>query len=118
MYGMQNIFMLKLMAVINDLYPEQSEVEVIIEAGILEYILMQYSLNKGLKIYGEKGEHATKKELKQQTDMSMFEPINSNNLTVEEKLKEICIPCVFNREKRWVHKGACMCRWPETMQIH
>ena len=36
----------------------------IIEARVLEYVMTQFRLNNGLKIYGEKGEHATKKELK------------------------------------------------------
>ena len=48
----------------------------IVESRVLEYVMTQYSLNKGLKIFGERSEHATKKELKQLHDMATFKPID------------------------------------------
>ena len=72
--------------------------ERLIEAQILEYVLTQYSLNKHLQIYGEKGEHATKKELKQLHDMATFEPINPNTLTEDEEKRRLH-PLCFLTEK-------------------
>ena len=40
-------------------------------------------------MYGEQGEFATKKELKQLHDMEMFQPIDPDKLTEEERQKAI-----------------------------
>ena len=71
----------------NKLHPEQAKLEEINETRILAYVLMPYSLNKGLQIYGEEGEHSTKKELKQLHDMAMFEPLDPNTLTEDKRKK-------------------------------
>ena len=70
--------------------PEELEEEGLIEAQILEYVWTQYSLNKGFQICGEKGEHATNKELKQLHDMATFEPIDPNTLTEDENMYPLC----------------------------
>ena len=58
-------------------------------ARVLEYILTQHSLNKYLKIYGEQGEFATKKELMQLHDMATFQLVDADKLTEEKKQKAI-----------------------------
>ena len=60
-----------------------------IGARVLEYILTQHSLSKGLRMYGKQDEFASKKELKQLHDMEMFQPIDPDILTVEKKQKAI-----------------------------
>ena len=46
---------------------------------MLEYVLTQNNLNKGLKLYGKQGEHTMRNELRQLHDMT----------TDEEKQKAI-----------------------------
>jgi hypothetical protein len=41
---------------------------------MVEHMMTQYSLNAGLKKFGEAGEKAVTKELSQFHDMSVFEP--------------------------------------------
>ena len=53
-----------------------------ISAWVLEYVLTQYTLNKDLKLYVK---HATKKELKQLHDIDIFEPVDINSLTENER---------------------------------
>ena len=60
-----------------------------IGARVLEYILTQHCLNKGLRMYGEQDEFATKKELKQLNDVETFQPSDPDKLTNEEKEKAI-----------------------------
>ena len=59
-----------------------------IGAKILEYIPTQYSLEKGLKVFGEK---STKKELTQLHDLDTFEPIDAekNLQMVENNAKQL-----------------------------
>ena len=66
---------------------------------VLEYILTQHSLNKGLRMYGEQGEFATKKELKQLHHVEIFQPIDPDKLTNEEKEKAIA-SLMFLTEKQ------------------
>ena len=83
----------------NNTHLEEGAIEDVIGARVLEYVLTQHSLDNGLKLYGKKGEHATKKELKQLHDMATFEPVDSKNLTEEEKCKAIA-SLMFLTEKR------------------
>ena len=68
---------------------DEDEVDDVIGARILEYVLAQHSLNRGLKNYGEKGEHATKKELKQLHDPATIVPVDPKDITGEDKHKAI-----------------------------
>jgi hypothetical protein len=61
--------------------------------------LMQYSIKAGLKKFGEKGEAAVTKELKQLHDMTTFYPVDSKTLTKEDKAKAIA-SLMFLKEKR------------------
>ena len=46
-------------------------------AIIMHYLLVQYNLQQGLKIFGERREAATMKELKQILDMDSLIPLNA-----------------------------------------
>ena len=50
---------------------DKDEFEDILGTRVLEYVLA-HNLTMGFKIYGKKGEHASKKELKQLHDMATF----------------------------------------------
>ena len=63
----------------DNMHLEELGIEDVLGARILEYVLTQHSLNKGLKLYGEKGYHSIKKELKQLHDMAIFKLIDSKN---------------------------------------
>ena len=49
----------------------------------------QYILQKGLKIFGERGEKAASKEVKQLHDRVCWEPIDVSTLTQSEKRKVV-----------------------------
>jgi hypothetical protein len=59
----------------------------------------QYSLEAGLKHFGERGETAVSKELKQFNVYNVFEPLYANKLSDEEKLKALTL-LIFLKEKR------------------
>ena len=45
----------------------------------------QYSINKGLRLFGQDGEKAVTKELSQMHNMSVYHPVHAHDLTREEK---------------------------------
>ena len=59
----------------------------------------QYSLKKGLELFGEKAEDATLKELQQIHDMATYTPMDPKELTKEEKAKALSA-LFFLTEKR------------------
>ena len=66
----------------------------------LEHIaLTQYSVKKGLQIFGEAGVEAVLKELKQLHDRTVIEPVNADKLTLEEKQGALAY-LMFLKEKR------------------
>jgi hypothetical protein len=62
-------------------------------------LLHQYNLKKGLELFGEKGELATVKELKQIHDMGTYVPLEAGKLTPEMK-KRALSALMFIVEKR------------------
>jgi hypothetical protein len=60
----------------------------------------QYHVNKGLKVFGERGREAVMKELKQLDELEVVSPRNWSELTVEERRTALPLPNVFNREER------------------
>ena len=58
-----------------------------------------YSLQKGLKVFGEKGTKAAHKEMKQLHDRVCFQPINPSNMTTTER-KRAMESLIFLTEKR------------------
>jgi hypothetical protein len=59
----------------------------------------QYSLEAGLKHFGERGETAVSKELKQFNVYDVFEPLYANKLSDEEKSKALTL-LIFMKEKQ------------------
>jgi hypothetical protein len=59
----------------------------------------QYSMNKGLKLFGNKGTEAVRKEMEQLDKMSVLEPINPSDLTLSEREK-VLEYLMFLKEKR------------------
>jgi hypothetical protein len=45
----------------------------------------QYHVNKGLKVFGERGREAVMKELKQLDNLEVVSPRNWNELTAEQR---------------------------------
>ena len=79
-----------------------------IGAQILEYILTQYSLGNGLKLYGEKRLQATKNELTQQHDLDMFELLDADSLTNHDKKNAIASLMILTKKRDESIKGrAC-----------
>ncbi len=56
-----------------------------IEDPTAHTILIQYSVNKGLKVFGERGANAVIVELQQLHDRRLMVPKNASKLTREEK---------------------------------
>jgi hypothetical protein len=59
----------------------------------------QYSLEAGLKHFGERGETAVSKELKQLNVYDVFKPLYANKLSNEEKSKALTL-LIFLKEKQ------------------
>jgi Reverse transcriptase (RNA-dependent DNA polymerase) len=59
----------------------------------------QYSMNKGLKLFGNKGTEAVRKEMEQLDKMSVLEPISPSDLTLSEREK-VLEYLMFLKEKR------------------
>jgi hypothetical protein len=74
------------------------------EAESKEYMIghimmQQLFLQKGLKVFGKKGEVAVEKELQQMKDMDAYAPIDPSTLTEEQK-KEAINQLMFLTQKR------------------
>ena len=71
-------------------------------------LAQQYHITKGLKIYGDRGREAAKKEMKQLDDMEVVKPKKVDSLTEEQKRN--ALPCLmFISEKNdGSIKGRCV----------
>jgi hypothetical protein len=68
--------------------------------SVLEHTMMtQYSLKRGLAIYGEAASNAVLKEMKQLHDRKTIRPCHSSKLSLEEKRKALAY-LMFIKEKR------------------
>ena len=61
--------------------------------------MTQYSLNKGLKEFGDRREEAVVKQLSSLKDMDTFFPMDAKTLTKERRFKAIS-SLIFLKEKR------------------
>ena len=77
----------------------------------------QYSLEAGLKHFGERGETTVSKELKQFNVYDVFEPLYADNLSKEEKLKAITL-LIFLREKHYGNVKARSCANRSVQREH
>ena len=65
----------------------------------------QHQLQKGLKLFGLKGEIAAKQELSQLIKRNCYEPIDASTMTDPEKKKV----CALNSEEQWRgERPACL----------
>ena len=71
-------------------------------------LAQQYHITKGLKIYGDRGREAVKKEMKQLDDMEAVKPKKVDSLTKEQRKN--ALPCLmFITEKNdGSVKGRCV----------
>ena len=75
----------------HDRTPTQTNEEDVV-ATVLKFILaQQYSLNRGLKIFGEKGKEATRKELRQIHIMDVTILLDTSSLSDKEKKRAIAL---------------------------
>ena len=69
------------------------------DASLIHYALTQLSLKQGIKKFGDKGRDAVKKELRQLHDMTVFDPVDANTLTREQKNEALRL-LMFLQQKR------------------
>ena len=72
--------------------------------GIIFHIVgvimaQQYSVKKGIELFGEKGEKAVTKELTHMHDMKVYHPMDPKELTREQR-KEALLSLIFLTQKR------------------
>ena len=84
---------------------------------IMGIILTQYSLNKGLKEFGDRDEEAVVKELNSLKDMDTFFPMNGDELTKEQRTRAIS-SLMFLKEKRdgTIKGRACAIGTPQRVR--
>ena len=58
-------------------------------ASLKHTVLMQYTLKKGLQVFGPKGTEAVFSEMKQLHDQNVCEPIHAQDLSREQKSKAL-----------------------------
>lgn len=66
---------------------------------LLGVVLTQYGINKGLKIFGEKGDDAVLRELRQLHDRRVMRPKSGPNLTAAERFSALMY-LMFLKQKR------------------
>jgi hypothetical protein len=77
----------------------------------------QYSLEAGLKHFGERGETAVSKELKQFNVYNVFKPLYANKLSDEDKFKALT-SLIFLREKQDGNVKARLCANGSVQRKH
>ena len=71
-------------------------------------LAQQYHVNKGLKVFGDRGKDAVTKVMTQLNDMKVVKPHHMKELTAEQK--KYALPCLmFLTEKRDSSVKARMC---------
>ena len=64
-----------------------------------DVLLTQYSMNKGIKLFGTKGTDAVETELRQLRDRKVIKPVLPADLSKEQKCKSLAY-LMFIKEKR------------------
>eukprot|EP00956_Cyclotella_meneghiniana_P028301 scaffold65295_cov71-Cyclotella_meneghiniana.AAC.14 len=86
---------------------------------VMGVILAQtYSLNKGLRLFGERGEASVKKELQQLHDLVTYTPVHAKDLTDKQR-RDALASLIFLTEKRCgrVKTRACVNGNPQREYI-
>ena len=73
------------------------------------HMAQQYSIQKGIKLFGDEGHKSVNKELQQLHDMQTYEPVHAHELTREQR-KEALSSLMFMMQKRCgrVKSRACV----------
>ena len=88
------------------------------EAHIVGVIFAQnISLNKGLKLFGNKADVVVQKELSQIHAMDTYETILKSLLTMEDIRNFSCINDVHHRKKKWRYQGEKGGRWQQAINV-
>ena len=70
---------------------------------------LQYMLPKGLKVFGDKGQTATRKELKQLHDRHCFQPMDISKLSSTERQKAMDALMFLTEKRDKTVKGRMVC---------
>eukprot|EP00956_Cyclotella_meneghiniana_P002566 scaffold3022_cov42-Cyclotella_meneghiniana.AAC.2 len=84
--------------------PSPTDDEAVVEDHVIMHILgvvlaEQYSINKGIRLFGERAKDSVRKELRQLHDYVTYTPIHAHELTPEQK-KQALASLIFITEKR------------------
>ena len=84
--------------------PTITEDEAIVEDHVVMHILgvvlaEQYSINKGIRLFGERAKESVKKELRQLHDYVTYVPVHAHELTPDQK-RQALASLIFITEKR------------------
>jgi hypothetical protein len=71
--------------------------------------IQTYSLNKGIKKFGQKSKDAAIKEMKQLHNRTVFEGIKIKDMTPLKRQKSNGKPALPSRKARWKDQGKNMC---------
>ena len=78
------------------------------DATLIHYALTQLTLKEGLKRFGEKGEAAVTKEIKQLHDRDVFTPVHRNTLTDKQKREALkLLMCLKEKRNKDVKGRGC-----------
>ncbi len=88
------------------------------ELGVMAYLLTQYNLKPGLRIFGTRGEKATLKEMTQLHIMDTWTPIDAGKLSQEQRMRALS-SLLFLKEKRTgdIKGRACINGAPQRVYI-
>ena len=84
---------------------------------ILEYVLAQYSLSRGLK-YMDKKDHMWNKRIETIAQNANLWAIWHTQSDWSQKKEGNCITNVSDRKKRWTYKSTGISWWVKTMRIY
>ena len=92
---------------------ENANDDSLIEDHVIMHVLgmilvQQYSVQKGIKLFGNKGKESVSKELQQIHDMNVYTPVHAHMLTREERKKALS-SLVFLTKKRCGRIKTCNC---------
>jgi hypothetical protein len=85
-------------------YNSNTKENCLIEGNVVTHILgavltTQYSIKKGIRLFGDRGKHSVRSELQQLHDMVTFIPVSAHELTHEQQ-KQALASLMFMTEKR------------------
>ena len=86
-------------------------------ANLKHTVLTQYTLKKGLQVFGPKGTEAVFAEMKQLHDCNVCEPIKEKESVKRTKEQGVRIPDVPKAKEMWADQRKRLCRWTKTTSL-